>query len=434
MRNAALMAALVFGSLACTLRLGSLDKSSEAEFSPPETGEGAGNGPSASELQEQRRKEVDRYIAEVVYQGAAVIYSVTLPSGDTLDFLDRNTLTPLPYALPALPAGADELGLPPGMELGVSELEQDAELLALAATATPFHRPSFWSYIMGEAPDAASVEDYLARYQVGGEPYNVNRLYAGLVSTQPNRGVSGYMSQYRPQVDPDSFSLIELAVACPAEGAVEEMIGIVISVDRINRFGPTNEVLTDTFARMHIEYARPANGPNPHVWDGMDGTFVANPFRIHQPGEIVPVSILNQTSVEHLMAIFQSPAGDWWIVYNGDLLGYYPASLFKLLKKGACRAAWYGEVYNPKPAKLNFSQMGSGLFADAGLLNAAHIRNPLYYDLGWLTQVPSDTSFMSPVVTQCYNRSPLSYIGSPWNSHFLFLGGPGSNNPECIWP
>ena len=134
------------------------------------------------------------------------------------------------------------------------------------------------------------------------------------------------------------------------------------------------------------------------------------------------------------MAIFQSPTGDWWIAYNGDLLGYYPASLFKLMNKGGCRAAWYGETYNDLPGQPNRTEMGSGLFAEAGLMNAAHIRNPLYYDLGWLAQVPGDTLFMSPVVTQCYNRSPLSYIDSPWNSHFLFLGGPGSNNPECKWP
>lgn len=291
MHRVALAAALVFGSLACTLRIGSLDENAMAGASPPETGESIGSGPSAAELQQKRQEEVDRYIAKVVYQGAKVLYSVTLPSGDTLEFLDRTMLAQLPYPLPAPPAGADVFNLPPGMELGLSELEQNAELLAFSATATPFHRPTFWPYVMGEAPDAVSVEDYLARYQVGGAPSNVNRLYAGLVSTQPNRGISGYMSQYRPKVDPDSLSLMEFAVACPAEGPAEEMVGIVISVDRINRFGPKPELLPDTLARMHIEYARAANGPNPYIWDGMDGTFVANPFRIHQPGETVPVSL-----------------------------------------------------------------------------------------------------------------------------------------------
>lgn len=363
-----------------------------------------------------------------------MLYSFILPSGDQLDFIDRNTLPSLPYSLPQLPFGADLSVLPPGIALGLSELEQSAELLALAASATPFHRPTFWPYVMGEAPDALSIEDYLARYQVGGAPSTTSRLYAGLVSDQPNRGVSGYMSQFRPEVDPSSLSLMEFAVACPAEGPAEEMVGIVISVDRANGFGPKHEKLLDTEPRMHIEYARPANGPNGYVWDGMDGTFVANPLRLHQPGEIVPVSVLNETSIEHQIAIFQSPTLDWWIAYNGDLLGYYPADLFTLMKKGACRSAWYTEVYNKFPGQPNTTEIGSGLFAEAGLFNAAHIRNPLYYDPGWLPIEPPDLLSMSPTEPKCYNRSALIQLGPPWDSRFVFFGGSGSKNPGCKWP
>lgn len=79
----------------------------------------------------------------MVYQEATVLYSFILPSGDQLDFIDRNTLPSLPYSLPQLPFGADLSLLPPGIALGLSELEQSAELLALAASATPFHRPTF---------------------------------------------------------------------------------------------------------------------------------------------------------------------------------------------------------------------------------------------------------------------------------------------------
>lgn len=383
--------------------------------------------------QQARKEEAERYTAEVIYKGGTILKSVQMPSGEVLDFIDRNTLTALPYALPALPFGPEDFVLPEGLSLGFSELEQIPELLELAVAATPFHRPGFWPYILGEAPDATSVEDYLQRYTEGGAPSS-KRLYAGLQSNEPNRGISGYMSQFRPEVASDSFSLLEFSVFCPAEGDAQELVGIVISVDRFNVFGTNRQKHQDGEARMHIEYARMVNGKTTYVWDGMDGTFVDNPFRLHQPGEIVPVSVLNQTSVEHLMAVFQVPTGDWWIAYNGDLLGYYPAKLFSKLNKSACGSAWYGEAFVKNPAKTLKPEMGSGKFAEAGLFNAAHVRNPKYYDLIWLAHEPKDEFSLVPKEAQCYSRSSLIHLGPPWDSTFLFIGGPGEKNPACIWP
>jgi hypothetical protein len=117
--------------------------------------------------------------------------------------------------------------------LGLTEIEQIPELLDLTLIATPFLRPTFWPYILGET-DATSIEDYLARYQMPGQPVAADRLYAGLSFTEPNRGVSGYVNQFRPEVEANSFSLIELTVACPADGPVQEQVGVVLSVDKVN--------------------------------------------------------------------------------------------------------------------------------------------------------------------------------------------------------
>jgi hypothetical protein len=304
--------------------------------------------------------------------------------------------------------------------------------------ATPFLRPTFWPYISGET-DATSIEDYLARYQMPGQPVAADRLYAGLRSNEPSRGVSGYVNQFRPEVADDSFSLIELTVACPAEGPVQEQVGVVLSVDKVNAFGKNQQTLTDNELRLHIEYD---NAKINYSWDNLDGQFVANPFRRHQPGEIVPASELDETMVEHLLAIFQSPTGDWWIAYNGDLLGYYPASLFAMLNEGGCTSAWYGEIARLRPNTPNpgwpKTQMGSGEFAEAGLLYAAHVRDPKYYGLTWAPVTPTEdlpfSQAMKPNKPLCYNRSELTYIDPPWNSIFLFLGGPGGKNPGCTWP
>jgi hypothetical protein len=153
----------------------------------------------------------------------------------------------------------------------------------------------------------------------------------------------------------------------------------------------------------------------------------------------VPVSALDGTHVEHLIAIFQVPTGDWWIAYQHELLGYYPASLFSTLNEGACRTAWYGEVYRParSPGFENGkgaikTEMGSGKLADAGFQNAAYVRNPKYYDLLWFGVKPDGSYRNTPYEPTCYSRSRLDEDASG-NSAF-FLGGPGGKNSACQWP
>jgi hypothetical protein len=235
------------------------------------------------------------------------------------------------------------------------------------------------------------------------------------------------MNQFRPEVATDSFSVLEFAVFCPAEGTAQEMVGVVISVDRANGFGVDHYKLPDVDPRLHIEYARPVNGQPRYVWDGMDATFIANPIRRHHPGQKVPVSVVDGMQVEHLMGIFQSPAGDWWIMYKGDLLGYYPASLFTMLNKGACASAWYGEVYNPAPGNAVPTEMGSGRFPEAGKFKIAYVREPKYYDFLWNQVEPQDLVSMAPYKPLCYGRSPLT-------GGVLGIGGPGSFNSSCQWP
>jgi hypothetical protein len=312
------------------------------------------------------------------------------------------------------------------VELGLSELERIPELVELVATATPFHRPMFWQYIVGET-DATSIEDYLARYQEGGQPSGTKRLYAGLASLEPNLGVSGSMNQFRPAVEDQSFSLLELSVSCPAEDPVQEQIGIVISVDKKNGFGMDRQRHVDGEPRLHIEYAHLKNGKVQYTWDEQDGAFVANPIRLHHPGQKVPVSSPGGTQVEHRTAIFQVPWGDWWITYNGDFLGYYPASLFTMLNSGACRSSWYGEVLRV-PSRGNIkTEMGSGKLIEAGLGHVAYVRKPKFYDLFWNAVEPKDDWHMVPYAPLCYERGAL------WDG-ILHMNGPGGNNPWCEWP
>lgn len=76
----------------------------------------------------------------------------------------------------------------------------------------------------------------------------------------------------------------------------------------------------------------------------------------------------------------------------------------------------------------------SAQFAETGLLNAAHVRNPRFYDLAWFGVEPKADLFPLTMQPKCYSRMPLAHLVAPWDSSFFFLGGPGGKNPDCKWP
>ena len=423
---------LLFG--ACTITFGPGDgDGAPAGDKPsplPTPKDPRGDGPPLDTAQQARKAEAEKYVAEVIYKGATITQTIQLPSGDIVDGLDRATLPALTSEIPPLPWTAQDLVLPPGVELGLNAVDQIPELAALVDTAAPFYRPTFWPYVLGET-DATSIEDYLDRYQVGGEPAG-NHRYAGLGTKEANRGVSGFMNQFRPKVGDGSFSLIEFTVACPAVGAVQEMVGVVISVDKANPFSASHHRLTDDTPRMHVEHAHMKGGKLKYSWDNLDGAFVKFDNKRTLLNQPVSFSTLGGPQVENLAIIFQSPTKDWWIAFGAELVGYYPAKLFTTMNEGACRTSWYGEVYQDAKAKVK-TEMGSGRFAEEKRPFAAYVRNPRYYDLSWLGVEPKDGISSSPNVPACYTRTPLEPDVVPFDRIF-FLGGPGENDQGCHWP
>jgi hypothetical protein len=217
-----------------------------------------------------------------------------------------------------------------------------------------------------------------------------------------------------------------------------EQIGVAISLDRANPANRKGDVL-DGKPRLRIEYYTQGAG---HAgdriggWDELQAGFVPYPGRKYGPGAPVPVSVIGGAQVEHRIDIFQSASGDWWIAHNTNLLGHYPASLFKMLNGGACRAAWYGEVFDPTPTTWTSNDMGSGQFASAGYPKAAYVRNPRYFDLfykPWYPALDTDDMWLKPYVAACYTRSLLLTGATPWD-RVIYLGGPGGGAAGCNPP
>jgi hypothetical protein len=387
-------------------------------------------GPVLTTEQQDRARERDRYIADTYYQGFTIVRTVQMPSGDIIDWIDDGTLPALPYAPPELAWSQDLITLPAGVELAVNELEQFPDLLGPFGS-TPFHRPMFWGYVLGET-DASSIEDYLDRYQVSGSPASPHRYYAGLPFTAPSRGVSGYMNQQSPAVAPQSFSILEFAVSCPPRdvGPLEELVGLVISVDTVNHYNRPG----DMKPRLHVEHFRMVNGKLVNAWDS--ARFVRNPGSLVAPGSVVPVSTAGGLQVEHRVDILQWTNGDWWISYNGILLGYYPGSLFTKLNQGACAGGWYTEVLDqttPSGGTWVKTEIGTGQFPVDGDLRSAWVRRPKYLDMSWLEQDPPPFNYMTPNNDACYQKTPLKDLGPLFGQQFL-AGGPGGNNPACTKP
>ena len=170
---------------ACTITIGPYDgtndRPDDSGYSLPDPsnddGQSTNEQPPLDDAQQARKNEVDKYIRDVVYQGGTIVATLAFPSGDVIDFVDRDTLPTLPFGLPQVPWTAADLVPPIGVDFGVTEFDQIPEMLDHAATATPFVRPTFWPYILGDT-DALSIEDYLERYQEGGAPVSAERLHA----------------------------------------------------------------------------------------------------------------------------------------------------------------------------------------------------------------------------------------------------------------
>jgi hypothetical protein len=255
-------------------------------------------------------------------------------------------------------------------------------------------------------------------------------------------GVSGNVNQFQGDVEPGTFTLIELAVACPPlPFDPVELIGVALSRDRANS-GPN---FGDGKTRIHVEYFTQGGGPGysgnrKGGWDLKQVGFVPYPARPYDPGVEVKASLFGVgKQQEHRLDIFQAGSGDWWIAHNGNLLGHYPANLFKMLNGGACWAAWYGEVYDETPTQWTWTDMGSGepdLALGYGYLS--YVRNPMFRDYIYSPWSPVDcgdpkltsSCWVKPADPACYTRSPLLTYTAPWNL-FFYLTGDGSDSMGC---
>ncbi|XP_058763426.1 protein neprosin-like [Vicia villosa] len=118
--------------------------------------------------------------------------------------------------------------------------------------------------------------------------------------------------------------------------------------------------------------------------------------------------------------------GNWLLVIGaGNIIGYWPTSLFSHLKNDAEEIHFGGEIVNENSRGVHTSTaMGSGHFAEEGFGKAAYIRN---------MQVINSDNKLIPLENPTYVASnPNCYniqgkYSPKWGDH-MYFGGPGKSD------
>nr|AYM54346.1 hypothetical protein [Sorangium cellulosum] len=381
--------------------------------------------PQLTPEQQRRQAEVDQLLAER-YSGYRIVETTQAYSGDIIDWVDSDTIPGARLAPPPPPWSEKDLRPESGAQLARTELEAYPELRGPKGT-TPIHRPDFSVYVMGHT-DAQSLQDYIANYQVSGQPAGQHRLYAGLITTAPNKAIAGVINQFQGDAEAGTLTLIEAATACRGlnEPTTLELVGAVVSRDRANFGNAQTRIQVEFFTQGPTSFGNNVGG-----WDTFVTGFVPAAGRPYGPNSVVLASTPGlATQQESRFDISHDSSNNWWVAHNGNWLGYYPAGLFDMLSISACEAAWYGEVYDPTPTDWTWTDMGSGEYDTAGYGFAAYVRNPTYRDLLGVGRYPGVHVPMVPADAACYTRSALLTSGSPWD-RFFYLGGNGGNAVGC---
>jgi hypothetical protein len=386
-----------------------------------------------------RAREVEQHIA-ARYAGYRILDTVETYGGDIIDYIDAGTVPGSDAEPPPSPT-AEEMALPPGVQLQRTEVDEHPELRGPAGSIAMV-RPRFDTYLSGES-GAKSLPEHLrmlsnqsravkeanaqSRKQVAGQPAGQFRLYGGYNKFVNHTRLVSYINEFSGSIQASTFSLMEMATVCPGANMATtlELVGATISRDRLN-FG-----YVDSVPRIQVEFATAGTSMGDFVggWDPNVRGFVPKAGRPYGPGATLTGSTVGGNQFESRFEITLS-GGNWWIGHNGNWLGYYPGNLFNLINTKGCQAHWYGEVFDGTPASWTSTNMGSGLFANEGYGRAAYFRQPFYTNTAGVALWLDAPVISAPIDNKCYTTSALKVGAAPWERSF-FLGGPGGEAAGC---
>ncbi|KAG7617034.1 Neprosin activation peptide [Arabidopsis thaliana x Arabidopsis arenosa] len=229
-------------------------------------------------------------------------------------------------------------------------------------------------------------------------------------------GVTGNINLWDPQVSHDQVSLATMAIAGGPK--IEQLASISVG-------WMVNPLLYQDHIHLYTYWT--ADGYNKTgCYDIRCPGFVQVSKRIPLGVLLQPISVYNGTQKEMDLSLHQDRVtGDWWLIFGGVNVGYWPQSLFIAsgLVKGADLASWGGQVYSPKTEKSPI--MGSGHFPKEGFGKAAFVNNIHIMNGKGEALIPQiytiETHESSP---NCYKAKFVHDEDEPW-IRAVYFGGPG---------
>ncbi|CAN1286395.1 hypothetical protein LINPERPRIM_LOCUS19284 [Linum perenne] len=142
---------------------------------------------------------------------------------------------------------------------------------------------------------------------------------------------------------------------------------------------------------------------------------------------IHPISKYGDSQQEIISVKFRRDKdnGNWWLILQGEEVGYWPAELFKNLNTTARLIEWGGSVINTEEAA---SEMGSGHFPSEGFGKAAFFSNLLFLNADRF-YVDANGIKVQATKPGCYDIV-LNDNTVNWGVNFYY-GGPGNSSPTC---
>nr|XP_027124280.1 uncharacterized protein LOC113740973 [Coffea arabica] len=233
-------------------------------------------------------------------------------------------------------------------------------------------------------------------------------------------GAKATINLWQPQVQGSGeFSLAQIWVLAGADSALNSVeAGWTVYP---SHFGDSNTRLFNYWTRDRYQSTGCYNLDCPG--------FVQTSNSIALGATISPVSTYHGAQHEITLHIFKDPKKNaWWLQHgNDDVIGYWPASLFKDLADSASLIEWGGEIINnAQGGQHTTTQMGSGHFAEERARGASYFKNLQVVDQSSTLVPPGDIKAVA-TKPNCYNIVP----GKSDNAgDYFYFGGPG-RNPKC---
>jgi hypothetical protein len=272
-------------------------------------------GPMTPERALRKCEADDRTAQAYLAQGFEIAATTETYGGEIIDWMTAESV-PGSDKPPPPPIAIDEVRLPPGVQLGRTELEMYPELQGPVDTVG-VSRMTFSAYVSGET-GASSLEEYLEKSAVQpGLPSVQNRLYAGYQLRAHSKANVAMVNAFTgPPIQQDTFSLMEMAVGCAGSNpsTTAQLIGMVASRDTINfKYDATDAQQL----RLQVEFYTEGDdvADDKGGWHGKDAKFVANGFveragSFARPGMLMQGSVVGGPQYEHRFEI-QLFNGDW---------------------------------------------------------------------------------------------------------------------------